>query len=199
MFFYMEFADVLLRHQLQSGSRIKTFLNRFQCDVQLRGCVLGHMLPENAKTIWPKAEDVLHGPDVTAWRQALIDNLHDADGCRVLSLDGTMKIAMGLRRYETMIPHREEGVVDNRVDDNTCVLTIRTLEGGLGGLLRLAVVPNDSKPCHVVTTLEGSIRDVQRSSVHWLVVDSASAASCGAARRFSLDYEEWRWTLVTCP
>ena len=106
--------------------------------------------------------------DVTAWRQALIDCLHDADGCRVLSLDGTMKIAMGLRRYETMIPHREEGVVDNRVDDNTCVLTVRALEGGLLGL---AVVPNDSKPCHVVTALEGAIRDVQRSGVHWLVVD----------------------------
>ena len=49
MFHEREFADVLLRHQLQSGSRIKTFLNRFQCDVQLRGCVLGQMLRENAK------------------------------------------------------------------------------------------------------------------------------------------------------
>ena len=67
------------------------------------------MLPESAKTMWLVAEDVLHGPDVAAWRQALIDNLHDADGCRVLSLDGTMEIAMGLPRCETMIPHREEG------------------------------------------------------------------------------------------
>ena len=40
-----------------------------------------------------------------------------------------------------MIPHREEGVVDNRVDDNTCVLANRTLEDGLLGL---AVVPNDT-------------------------------------------------------
>ena len=58
-----------------------------------------------------------------------------------------------------MIPRREERVVDNRVDDDTCVLTIRTLKGGLLGL---AVVPNDTKPCHVVTALEGAIRDVQR-------------------------------------
>ena len=161
------------RHQLQSRSRIKTFLNRFQCDVQLRGCVLGQMLPESPKTIWPSVEDALHGPDVTAWRQALVDNLYNADGCRVLSLDGTMKISMGLRRFETMIHHREEGVVDNRVDENTCVLTIRTLEGEPLGL---AVVPSDSKPCHVVTALEGATRDVQRSDVHWLVVDNASAA-----------------------
>ena len=41
--------------------------------------------------------NVLHGPDVTAWRHALIDNLHFADGCRVLSLAGTMKTAKGAR------------------------------------------------------------------------------------------------------
>ena len=34
-----------------------------------------------------------------------------------------------------------------------------------------------------MTALEGAIRDVQRSSVHWLVVDNASAALCSAARR----------------
>ena len=66
MFCDREFADVLLRHLLQSGSSITSFLNRFQCDVQLRGCVLGWMLPEDAKAIWPKVEDVLHSPDVTA-------------------------------------------------------------------------------------------------------------------------------------
>ena len=72
-----------------------------------------------------------------------------------------------------MIPRREDGVVDNVVDDNTCVLTIRTLEGGLLGL---AVVPNDSKPCHVIAALESAIRDAQRSSVQWLVVDNANGA-----------------------
>ena len=129
----------------RSYSGISSFLNRFQCDIQLRGCVLGHMLPENVKTIWPIVEDVLRSPDIAAWRQALIDNLYNVGGCRVLSLDGTMKIAMGLRRYETMIPRREDGSADTLVDDNTCVLTMRTLEGGL---LDLAVVSNDSKPCH---------------------------------------------------
>ena len=47
-----------------------------------------------------------------------------------------------------------------------------------------------------MTAVEGAIRDVQRSSVHWLVVDNASAALCSAARVLSLDYEEWRWTLA---
>ena len=100
-------------------------------------------------------EDVLRSPDVTAWQQALMN----------LSLDGTLRIAMGLRRYETRIPRPAEGIVDGGVDDNTCVLTIRTLEGGL---LNLAVVPNDSRPCHVVAALESAIRPDQRCGVRWL-------------------------------
>ena len=84
------------------------------------------MLPENAKTIWPIVEDVLRSPHIAAWRQALIDNLYNVGGCRVLSLDETMKIAMGLRRYETMIHRREDGGADTVVDDNTCVLTMRS-------------------------------------------------------------------------
>ena len=172
MYYDREFADIVLRYLLQSGSRLTTSLNRFQCDIQLRGCVLGHMLPELAKTMWPVAEDVLHSPDVTAWQQALMNNLHSSDGFRVLSFDGTMKIAMGLRRYETRIPRPQGGIVDGGVDDNPCVLTIRTLEGGL---LNLAVVPNDSRPCHVVAELESAIRPDQRCGVRWLVVDNATA------------------------
>ena len=77
------------------------------------------------------------------------------------------------------------------MDVNTCVLTIRTL-----GLLGFAVVPDDSKPCHVVTALEGAIRDVQRSGVHWLVVDNSSAALRSAARRSFLGLR--RVSLDTC-
>ena len=175
MFYDRGFADLLLRYLLQSGSRVASFLIRFQRDIQLRGCVLGQMLPENAKTIWSVVEDVLKCPDVIAWRQALIDKLY-----HVLSVDGTTKIAMGLRRSGTMIPRREEGVVDNVVDHNTCILTIRTPEGGLLGL---AVVPNDSKPWYVIAALESAIREAQRSSVHLLVVDSASAALYSAMLR----------------
>ena len=38
MYYDREFGDVLLRHLLQSGSRVASFLNRFQYDIQLRGC-----------------------------------------------------------------------------------------------------------------------------------------------------------------
>ncbi len=79
MYHDREFADIVLRYLLQSGNRLTTPLNRFMCDMQLRGCVLGLMHPEH------------------------------------------MKIAMGLRRYDTRIPRPAEGIVDCGVDDNTCV------------------------------------------------------------------------------
>ena len=47
VYYDREFADIVLRYMLQSGSRLTTSLNRFQCDIQLRGCVLGHMLSEH--------------------------------------------------------------------------------------------------------------------------------------------------------
>ena len=90
----------------------------------------------------------MKSPDVSAWKQALCEALHSSSGFRVLSLDGTMKIVMGLRRYETKIPGGRVRTVDDVVDHNTCVLTIRTLEGGV---LRWVVVDNASAALH--TTL----------------------------------------------
>ena len=40
----------------------------------------------------------------------------------------------------------------------------------------MTVVPNDSRPCHVVAALESTIRPDQRCGVRWLVVDNATAA-----------------------
>ena len=64
-----------------------------QCDIQLRGCQPGHLLPEHPKTMWPVAEDIVRSPDVSAWRTALYDGLRSADGFHVPSVDGTTKIA----------------------------------------------------------------------------------------------------------
>ena len=49
MLYDREFADVLLRSLLQSGSRVGSFLNRFQCDVQLHGCVLATCFPKTPR------------------------------------------------------------------------------------------------------------------------------------------------------
>ena len=56
----------------------------------------GH-IPEDSKTMWPMAEDVVRSPDVSAWKS---DGLRSADGFHVLSVDGTMEIAMGVPRRE---------------------------------------------------------------------------------------------------
>ena len=65
---------------------------------------------------------------------------------RVLRFDGSMKINMGVLRCETTTLHPHQGVDGNRLGENTCVFTIRTLQGGV---LDLAMVPNERKqnPC----------------------------------------------------
>ena len=127
MFHDREFADVLLRHQVQSGSSNQDITEPFPVRCSASFLRVGPDASREGQDEMTKSGGCL----ATAWRQPLIDNVHDSDGCRVFSLDGTMKIAMVLRVYETRILHREEGVLDNRVDDNTYVYSY--LEGGLLG------------------------------------------------------------------
>ena len=74
--------------------------------------------------MWPVAEDIVRNPDVSAWKSALYDGLRLADGFHVLSVDGTMKIAMGVRRRDAGTPLTPGGSQrDHHVDHNTCVPT----------------------------------------------------------------------------
>ena len=79
-------------------------MNRLQCDTQLQGCQLGHMLPEHPEPMWPVAEDIVRSPVVSAWKSALYDSLRSADGFHVQTMVGTMKIAMGVRRRDALDP-----------------------------------------------------------------------------------------------
>ena len=84
------FADVFLRHLMQTGGRKHMTMNRLQCDIQLPGCQLGHLLPEHPQTKWPVAEDIVRSSDLSAWKSALYDGLWSADGFHVLCVDGTV-------------------------------------------------------------------------------------------------------------
>ena len=136
-------------------------VNRLQCDIQLHGCLLGHTLPEHRKTMWLMTEDFIRSPDFLVWKSALCDSLPSADGFRLLSVDGTMKIAMGVRRRET-------GPWAAR--SRTASRTLR------GAVLDLAVVPSDDKPHVVASALTNVVHPNDRESVHWVVGDNASAA-----------------------
>ena len=120
-------------------------------------------------------EDVVKSPDVSAWKQALYEAVHSSSGFRVLSLDGTMKIAMGLRRYETKIPGGRVRTLDDVVDHNTCVLTIRTLEDCV---LDLAVFRHDCKPCNVQGALEDAI---QRRPAEYHALAGSRQRECSTA------------------
>ena len=91
----------------------------------------------------------------------------------MLSADGTMKIAMGVRQRDAGTPLTPGGSQQDHVDHNKCVLTTRTLQGAF---LDLAVVPSDSKPHVVVSALENAVLSDNRVGVHWVVVDNASPA-----------------------
>ena len=82
-----------------------------------------------------------------------------ADGFSVLSIDGTMKIAMGVRRRDTGTSLPLGSSEQDRVDHNTCVSTTRTLQGAV---LDLAVVPSDSKPHVVESALANAVRPDDR-------------------------------------
>ena len=60
------FADVFLRHLMQTRGRMHMTMNHLQCDIQLQGCQPGHLVPEQPKTMRPVAEDIVHSPDVSA-------------------------------------------------------------------------------------------------------------------------------------
>ena len=167
------FANVFLRHaDSPTGGRMHMTMNRLQCDIQLPGCLPGLVLPDHPKTMWLAAEDIVRSPDVSAWKSALCDGFRLADGFHVLGVDGTMKIAMGVRRDAgtPLTPAQDH------VDHDACVLTTRTLQSAV---LDLAVVPSDSKPRVVVSALENVLPD-DRVGVYWVLRGQRIA---GVARR----------------
>ena len=110
-------------------------------------------------------------PDVSAWKSALYDGNRSADGFHLLSVDGMMKIAMGVRRRDAGTPLTPGGSQQDHADHNTCVLTTSTLQGAV---LDLAVVLSTS---HVVASvLENAVLPDGPVGVHWVVVDNASPA-----------------------
>ena len=98
----------------------------------------------------PVAVDIVRSPDASAWKSALHDGLRSADGFHVRSVDGTVKIAMGVRQSDAGTPLTPGG---SQQDHVACVLTTRTLQGAV---LDLPVVPSDSNPHVVVPALENA-------------------------------------------
>ena len=57
-------------------------------------------MPEHLKTMWGAVEDVLSGPSVLAWSAALPEFAFQNGEYRVLTCDGTVKIALALKGYK---------------------------------------------------------------------------------------------------
>ena len=83
------------------------------------------------------------------FRLMLVHDRPNLDGgFRVLTADGTMKVCLGMKRPRTTTSSVTGAGLE--VAESTCVLSVRTLSGGLLGLLSIA---NNSHPLHVRTAV----------------------------------------------
>ena len=133
-------------------------MNRLQCDIQLRGCQLGHMFPERCG---PRRRTSSAVP--TSQRGSLAFGQRTKRGWHHEDRHGCQPA----RRGDALDPWR---LTAGPRRPYTSVLTTRTLQGAV---LDLAVVPSVSKPRVVVSAL---VLSNDRVGVHWVVVDNASLA-----------------------
>ena len=90
------FAEHLLRGLLLGHGCLRGSLGRLQGHFLLGGNLLGGFMPEHLKTMWGVVEDVLSGPSVLVWSAALTEFAFQNGEFRVLTCDGTVKIALAL-------------------------------------------------------------------------------------------------------
>ena len=100
-------------------------MNRLQCDIRLQGCQQGHLQRSTRRRRGPRRRTSSAVPTSRRWSP----HCTTAFGFHLLSVDGTMKIAMGVRRRDAGTPLAPGGSQQDRVDHNTCVLTTRMLQG----------------------------------------------------------------------
>lgn len=94
------FAEMFLREMCQCRCSLREAMSRLQSTFLLAGCSLGSLMPEHPKTMMLVLEDILQGECVKQWQSALVDSAWKAGEYRVLTVDGTMKIALGTKGYK---------------------------------------------------------------------------------------------------
>ena len=167
-----EFGDVLLRDLLISRDGLAASMNRLQSTFLLAGNKLGRLMPEHPKTMWPVVADILKVRAVTTWIDALVRSALDRGEFRVVSCDGTMKVAMGLMGYR-----RDRGLVGpepawTEHERRTRILTLR---GTTGFLIGMPLVRDEAGSTIAAALSESCPTPDHREAVQFLVVDVCNA------------------------
>ena len=135
-----DFAERFLRLLLQLGGRVPACVNSLQTHFQLEGNELGHLMPEHSKTLWPIVADLQLSPDVVAWKAALYARAVARHEHQVLTVDGTMKVTMGVMlRRQALRPLRSSPALEELpeasfdVQEAACADNVAFTVRGMGG------------------------------------------------------------------
>ena len=127
-------------------------------------------MPLHAKTMRGVAEYVFRGPSVTAWCAALTEFAFRDGEYRVLTCDGTVKVALVQKGYKGNIFRTSAAKAHMAWEMLSRVFTVR----GTTGFIIGAVPIKDEASSIVATTLAGLVLQERRHCVEYVVVDSAS-------------------------
>ena len=167
-----QFGERLLRELLLSRDGLRTSLNRLQGHFLMSGNLLGYLMPKHPKSMWGVVEDILLGPSVKAWCVALTEFAFRHGEFRVLSADGTVKIALALKGYKRNIfktSYAKAHVAWKQSELLSRVLTV----GGTTGYVLGAVPIRDEKGSIFADTL-AQLVDSRRQCVENVSVDFAT-------------------------
>ena len=165
------FADAFLREILLSTCSLRSTLTRLQGQFQLSGNELGGLMPEHHKTMWGILEDILKNPSIQAWSEALRDRAHSHGEHRVLTCDGTMKVALGLKGYQRGWFRNSATQGNMAWSEEEMLSRIFTIRGTTGFLIA-AVLIKDETPASIAAALAEAIPDpMHRECVEYVSVD----------------------------
>ena len=170
------FAEKFLCEMCQCRCSLREAMSRLQSGFLLDGCSLGSLMPEHGKTMMLVLEDILRGECVKQWQRALVDSAWKAGEYRVLTVDGTMKSAMGAKGYKRGRAGALATTAGDSMDSAWGVGAqpprVLTVRGGLSGFLFGAPLVRGEAGSDITAALEGLIpEESRRLGVEHVAVD----------------------------
>ena len=135
-----QFGERLLRELLLSCGGLCTSLNRLQGHFLMSGNLLGYLMPEHPKSMW--------GQSVKAWCVALTEFAFRHGEYRVLSVDGTVKIALALKGYKRNILRTSSAKAHMAWKQSELISRVLTVRGTTGYVLGAVPIKDEKRVNH---------------------------------------------------
>ena len=167
------FAEVLLREACLCQARLEQTASRLQAFFQLQGNQFSNFMPRHTKTFALLMQYIFNSPPVTAWQTAMTESAYRCNEFDVITVDCTMKIAMGLMGYDRQGRHTGR-TVDTAWGKDACLPKVITARGTTGFVVGLDTITDESG-CTVAAAIRSFFQSKNHvESVRFLVVDYCS-------------------------